>query len=163
MIRRPPRSTLDRSSAASDVYKRQVYNVPFGRYANPTICDATNLRACSRALQGADIRLAPFLQVEDRAVTGDFVYFDPPYVPLSSSSNFTSYTRDGFDLAAQTALRDLALRLKQRGVQVLLSNSSAALVYELYGDGFQREEVMATRSINSKGGSRGRIAELLMW
>lgn len=139
------------------------FNVPFGRYTNPTICDAPNLRACSELLKRAEILLAPFTQVEQRAQASDFVYFDPPYVPLSASSSFTSYTRDGFDLEDQAALRDLALRLKAAGVHVLLSNSSAPPVYELYASGFEREEVLATRSINSKADSRGSIPELLMW
>ena len=137
------------------------YNVPFGSYANPNICDEGTLRAASQALQGVTIARRDFTEVLETAVPGDFVYFDPPYVPLSVSSSFTSYTRDGFSLGEQTLLRDVALKLKQRGVHVLLSNSSAPQVYELY-QAFEVSEVQATRAINSKASQRGAIAELVM-
>ncbi|MBI2302400.1 MAG: DNA adenine methylase [Armatimonadetes bacterium] len=139
------------------------YNVPFGSYRNPTICDAPNLRACAAALAGAELVRRDFMFVLEHAEPGDFVYFDPPYVPLSVTSNFTSYTRDGFTHHDQQRLRDVALELKSRGVKVLLSNSSAPLVQRLYADGFEVEEVSATRLINSKASGRGRIPELIIW
>lgn len=145
------------------VNSRNGFNVPFGRYASPRICDAKNLRACSTALQRADIRHESFESVLDRARRGDFVYFDPPYVPLTATSNFTSYTADHFGPNEQIRLRDLALELKRRGVHVLLSNSSAPFVRELYAEGFELEEVQATRAINSVGSGRGAVTELLMW
>jgi DNA adenine methylase len=144
------------------VNRNNVYNVPFGDYDNPTICDADNLRACARALKHADIRHASFESVLDRARPGDFVYFDPPYVPLSASSSFTAYTSGGFGMAEQEKLRDVARDLKARGVRVLLSNSSAPDVYRLYEDGFELAEVGATRAINCKGSGRGRIQELII-
>ena len=144
------------------VNSRNIFNVPWGRYKNPTIADHENLRACSAALKDATIERADFATVLDRAVPGDFVYFDPPYVPLSASSSFTAYTQDGFSMADQVRLRDLALALKAKGVAVLLSNSSAPAVRELYADGFVVEEVSATRNINSVGSGRGRVAELVM-
>jgi DNA adenine methylase len=144
------------------VNRQNQYNVPFGDYDNPTICDAENLRACSRALRHADIRCEPFETVLDRARPGDFVYFDPPYVPLSASSSFTSYTSGGFGMDSQRRLRDVAHALKERGVRVLLSNSSAPEVYSLYGDHFELAEVGATRAVNCKASGRGRVQELLI-
>jgi DNA adenine methylase len=144
------------------VNKSGRFNVPFGRYDNPTICDAVRIRRCAEALRGVSIEHRDFLAVGDQAVAGDFVYFDPPYVPLSASSNFTSYTRNGFTLDDQVRLRDLARDLHARGVHVLLSNSSAPKVYELYDSGFGLREVLVGRAINSKGGGRGKVAELLI-
>lgn len=143
------------------VNRRNVFNVPFGDYKNPNICDADNLRACSRALRKAKLEVSSFEAVLDRAEAGDFVYFDPPYVPLSVTSDFTSYTSAGFDMQDQIKLRDVARELKKRKVHVLLSNSSAEAVRELYAD-FELIEVTATRAINSKGEGRGRVAELLI-
>lgn len=136
------------------------FNVPFGRYAKPAICDETTLRACAAALARADLRVADFEATVEGAKPGDFVYFDPPYVPLSATSQFTSYTSDGFGPEHQQRLRDRAAALKERGVHVLLSNSSAPLVRELYRDGFEVIEVSALRSVNSKGAGRGPIVEL---
>jgi len=138
------------------------FNVPFGRYENPTICDSVRIRRCSEALRGVSIEHRDYMAILDHAVEGDFVYFDPPYVPLSDSASFTAYTRDGFTLDDQVRLRDLARTLKERGVAVLLSNSSAPKVYELYKEGFGLREVMVGRAINSKRDGRGKVAELLI-
>jgi DNA adenine methylase len=138
------------------------FNVPFGRYVNPTICDEDTLRACSAALAKAELRLADFGSVVKEAGRGDFVYFDPPYVPLSATSYFTSYTSQGFAHEEQKRLRNTARRLKKCGVRVLLSNSSAPSVRELYGSGFDIIEVSATRLVNSKASARGAIVELLI-
>lgn len=144
------------------VNRQNRFNVPFGRHKNPTICDEETLRACSAALAGARIETADFAAAVADAEPGDLVYFDPPYVPLSVTANFTSYTSDRFDRAAQERLRDLALALKQRGVHVLLSNSSAPLVRSLYQEGFETIEVSATRLVNSKVTGRGAITELVI-
>jgi DNA adenine methylase len=138
------------------------FNVPFGRYANPKICDEPALRACSAALAQADLRVDDFEAVVERAKRDDFVYFDPPYVPLSTTSSFTSYTSLGFGDAEQRRLRDTARRLKERGVRVLLSNSSAPSVRKLYAKGFELAEVSATRVVNSKVTARGAVVELLI-
>jgi DNA adenine methylase len=138
------------------------FNVPFGRYANPTVCDEPTLRACAAVLAGTDILRADFEAVAVGAKRGDFVYFDPPYAPLSATSSFTSYTSHGFGEKEQVRLRDVALGLKKRGVHVLLSNSSAPFVRELYAEGFDVFEVPATRMVNSKGTGRGAIAELVI-
>ena len=97
----------------------------------------------------------------DFAQRGDAAYFDPPYVPLTATSNFTAYAKEGFGPDEQERLRDCAQRLVKRGVQVLLSNSDTPLVRYLYR-GFKIEEVSAPRRINSKGGKRGNVGELLI-
>lgn len=144
------------------VNRRDRFNVPFGRHRNPTICDQATLRACSAALQSADLRVADFEDVVAQAQRGDLVYFDPPYVPLSVTSNFTAYSKERFDSAGQVRLRDAALALKRRGVHVLLSNSSAEFVRALYGSEFETIEVSATRLVNSKANRRGAITELVI-
>jgi DNA adenine methylase len=144
------------------VNRQNRFNVPFGRHKNPTICDEQTLRACSAALAAARIEKADFAAAVADAEPGDLVYFDPPYVPMSVTANFTQYTSDRFDRAAQERLRDLAVALKQRGVHVLLSNSSAPLVRSLYQDGFETIEVSATRLVNSKVTGRGAITELVI-
>jgi DNA adenine methylase len=144
------------------VNSKNRFNVPFGRYDEPKILNAARLRACSAALAGVEIRLCDFAKAVRGAKRGDFVYFDPPYVPLSKTSSFTSYTSGGFDEEAQVRLRDTARALKRRGVHVLLSNSSAPDVRALYADGFEILEVSARRAVNSKASARGAITELVM-
>jgi DNA adenine methylase len=136
------------------------FNVPYGKYVRPNICDEDNILACVSALASVVIHEKPFTQTVLAAVEGDFVYFDPPYYPLHSGS-FTRYHHSGFGHAMHVMLRDLALTLKRRGVRVLLSNSDTPEVRELY-KGFKIEQIMAARSINAKGDGRGKIAELLI-
>ncbi len=137
------------------------FNVPFGRYKNPTICDESNLRAASEALQNVDISCRPFTSVLDFARPGDFVYFDPPYHPLSPTSNFTSYDRNGFSEHDQMELRDILDQLTRRGVKVMLSNSDTRFIRELY-QGYEVVTVSASRAINSKADSRGKITEVIV-
>lgn len=152
------------------VNRKGGFNVPFGRYDNPTICDADNLRACARALRGVAITWGDFEATLGRVgsdgerlpVRGDFVYCDPPYVPVNATSNFTSYTAVGFSMADQDRLASCARRLKGAGVHVLLSNADLPNVRKLY-DGFEVRSVKARRNINSKGGKRGDVGELLIW
>jgi DNA adenine methylase len=143
------------------VNRKGEFNVPFGRYTNPTICDEENLVAVGRVLQQAALTSLDFEQTVTPAKCGDVVYFDPPYVPLSTTSNFTTYTAGGFGLKDQKRLRDVAKKLDARGVHVLLSNSDTPLVRKLYA-GFRIEKVRAPRRINSKGGKRGDVGEVLI-
>jgi DNA adenine methylase len=143
------------------VNSRNEFNVPFGNYAKPKICDAANLRACSLALQHARIDVADFAEVLRHAKSGDFVYFDPPYVPLSATSSFTSYTMGGFGMDDQRRLRDVAVALAKRGVRVLISNSSSPAVRELYAD-FEQHEVSARRAVNCNAAGRKAVTELLI-
>lgn len=143
------------------VNKKGIFNVPFGDYSNPTICDEENLRAVALALKDARLLGEDFGQTVRSAGRGDAVYFDPPYVPLSETSSFTGYAKGGFDFFDQERLRNTALTLAERGVHVLLSNSDTPFVRQLY-EGFRIEEVQARRAINSKGKKRGKIGELII-
>jgi DNA adenine methylase len=139
------------------------FNVPFGRYKNPTICDEDRLHAASAALQGVDLCATDFAEAVAGAGAGDFVYFDPPYVPLNATSSFTSYSRFGFDESDHRRLAETVHALTKRGCRVMLSNSSAPLVYELYeGHGYQLMPIQARRNINSKANKRGPVTELLI-
>ena len=145
------------------VNRDNQFNVPFGRYAKPNTCDEATLRACSRALVDADLTVDDFAAVAERAQRGDFVYFDPPYMPLSATSSFTSYTSSGFDEERQSCLCEVARTLKGRGVHVLLSNSATPFIRKLYTEsGFAVSRVSATRMVNSKVSGRGAIDELVI-
>jgi DNA adenine methylase len=141
--------------------RRGEFNVPFGRYKNPTICDEPNLRAAAWTLQGVAIARRRFSTVLDYAQPGDFVYFDPPYHPLSATANFTSYDRVGFGEADQRQLRDVFATLAERGARAMLSNSDTPFIRELY-DGFRVEQVLAARAVNSKANGRGKVAEVIV-
>ncbi len=143
------------------VNRRGQFNVPFGRHSNPTVCAADNLRAVSRALEGAVLLTGDFTRCLETAAAGDFVYLDPPYDPLSDTAHFTSYTSNGFGAEDQRRLADLFRELDSRGCQVMLSNSSTGFIRELYG-GFRQVEVQATRAISSRGSARGAIPEYLI-
>jgi DNA adenine methylase len=137
------------------------FNVPFGRYAKPAICDEENLRACSAALANAELVAGDFECVAARAGAGDFVYFDPPYVPLSRTAAFTAYAPGGFDLDAQSRLADFFGKLAERGVRVLLSNSDVPEIRKLYAC-YRIDTIEAARVINSKATRRGPVRELLV-
>ena len=137
------------------------FNVPFGRYKNPKICDEERLKLASQALKGVRLRTADFAKAVAKAGPGDFIYFDPPYAPLSATSSFTSYSRHGFNADDQRRLAATFRELSERGCRVMLSNSSAPLIYELYA-GFHIEEIQARRAINSKADGRGPVKELLI-
>jgi DNA adenine methylase len=137
------------------------FNVPFGRYAKPNICDSEGLHAASLALKNAEINLGDFKASVESCQAGDFIYFDPPYAPLSATSRFISYTKHGFDAADQKRLAEWFRELDRRGCLLMLSNSSAPLIYDLY-KGFPMHEIAVRRMINSKGEGRGLITELLI-
>lgn len=137
------------------------FNVPFGRYRLPRICQTASLRAASRALAGVELRVQPFEAVLDSAQPGDLVYLDPPYQPLSRTASFTAYTREAFDEDDQRRLAAVYRELDARGCRLMLSNSSTELVRELYGE-FRIVKVQARRAINSRGAGRGLIDEVLV-
>lgn len=138
------------------------FNVPMGRYKKPAICDPDLLRLASLALQTAHIGHQPFDQVLQAEPTPqDFVYFDPPYHPISATSNFTGYNRYAFQAADQIRLRDTVAELAARQVPVMVSNSDCPFIRDLYRD-FYLHPILAARSINSNGNRRGKIAELLI-
>ena len=143
------------------VNSRNQFNVPFGRYKNPTICDEENLRAVSQALQGVELHSEDFEQCIKWVGPNDFVYLDPPYHPLSETSSFTSYTRDDFGEADQKRLAKTFRQLNKKGCRVMLSNSCTPFIRKLY-DGHRRERVFARRAISCKGDGRGSIPELVI-
>ena len=137
------------------------FNVPFGFYKKPRVFDEKNLFACSALLRTTEIALAPFEEVAKKARKGDFVYFDPPYVPLTKTSSFTKYYKDDFDDNGQFRLRELCDQLNKKGVFFMLSNSFAAIVKELYKE-YHVGTVRANRAINCKATGRGKINELIV-
>ncbi len=147
------------------VNSRGGFNVPIGRYTDPPILDADNLRAVRAALRGVTLRAAHFRDTLDTARRGDFIYFDPPYLPLSRTSSFTSYAvnagRCAFGEPDQEELAAVYAALARRGCRVMLSNSDAPFIHRLYRD-FDVREVRARRSINSKSDRRGRISEIVV-
>lgn len=143
------------------VNRQGGFNVPMGSYVNPTICDPDRLRAASRALRGAEIEIESFEGCLKVAQTGDLVYFDPPYVPVSRTASFTSYSAEGFGDADQRRLVQVAEELRSRGVRVLLSNSGIEAVAELYA-GFTCEPVQARRAVNSRADRRGDVTEYII-
>jgi len=145
---------------------RGAFNVPVGRYDKPTICDAANLRAVAAALSASHIGIqqAPYESVPERARTGDLVYFDPPYAPVSATARFTSYTADGFSDQDQMRLQQIAHELIERGCRVVISNSTATLVQDLYRNapGVRAYKVAAKRAINSDSRGRGVVMEYII-
>ncbi|MCK8826922.1 DNA adenine methylase [Natroniella acetigena] len=145
------------------VNQKGQFNVPFGKYKNPNIVNEEVLRAVSGYLNNNEVKIlsTDFEEAIKYMRKEAFVYFDPPYHPLSDTSSFTSYTRDGFDEADQKRLKKLCDNLTKRGCRFLLSNSSADLILELYKD-YTIEYIDATRAINSKADQRGEIKEVLV-
>ena len=146
------------------VNKKGQFNVPFGRYSNPVICDEENLRRVSRELQNVIIKHQDYTSVLKNAQKGDFIYFDPPYYPLNRTSSFTAYTSESFLEKEQTELRDTFVKLHKRGCYIMLSNSDTPFINDLYSeiDGATIHKITAGRAINSKGSGRGKITELLV-
>ncbi|MBW5217422.1 DNA adenine methylase [Streptococcus pneumoniae] len=145
------------------VNSKNQFNVPYGRYKNPKIVDEELIYAISVYINNnqLEIKVGDFEKAIVDVRTGDFVYFDPPYIPLSETSAFTSYTHEGFSFADQVRLRDAFKRLSDTGAYVMLSNSSSALVEELYKD-FNIHYVEATRTNGAKSSSRGKISEIIV-
>jgi DNA adenine methylase len=142
--------------------RRGQFNVPFGRYHRPpALYNPDNLRAAAAVLAKATLLCSDFEQAVAGAEPGDFVYFDPPYVPLNATASFTRYTRASFGEPQQRRLAEVFRALAQRGCRVLLSNSDTPLVRALYSD-FPCEVVRASRNINSRADGRAQIAELLI-
>jgi len=147
------------------------YNVPPGRYDRPRIVDRALLSEVSGVLNRPNLRVqrAPFDNVLDEARAGDFAYFDPPYAPLSKTSNFCGYTGRGFTDADQEHLQRVLIELSRRGVPVLLSNSTAPSVARLYDGnteatraGLRAWQFPARRAVNSNAARRGTVEELVV-
>ena len=147
------------------------FNVPHGEYKNPRICDEENLQRVSSALSGlsAEIEHASFERVGQLAEPGDFIYFDPPYAPMSATARFTSYTAGGFGGEDQCELQRIVFELVRKGCHVVLSNSTAPEIAELYDHNPEAKRlainahtVPARRAINSNASRRGHILEYII-
>jgi DNA adenine methylase len=147
-----------------------AFNVPVGRYAAPRICDPEHIRMVATAFGAGRVSLdcAPFEEVLASAGTGDFVYCDPPYAPLSRTASFAQYTAGGFNAFDQRRLQQAVIDACRRGAQVMLSNSSAPEIVELYSSpvaqraGLVLKLVDARRAINSRATSRGTVSEVVV-
>ena len=148
-----------------------LFNVPRGRYKNPRICDEDTLRRVSSTLSRLSVQIehAPFDAVLCSAHAGDFIYFDPPYAPLSATSQFTSYTSDRFGSEDQRRLQRALIELARRECRVVLSNSTAPDIASLYDGnadaekaGLRAHKVPARRAINSNAARRGHIDEYII-
>lgn len=152
------------------VNKRGMFNVPWGKNPKANFLDEVNLRNCARALsQGEgsvdcqDFGKVGTVKKRESAKAGSLVYLDPPYFPVSKTSNFTAFTQGKFGMAEQERLAKMAARLRDRGVHVIISQSACEEVVELYRkSGFTSDLVAATRRINSKTSSRGSVGEYII-
>jgi len=148
------------------VNSQGFFNVPMGTYKNPAILDIERLSAASIALQDVTLAVQDFREAVSHAGPGDFVYFDPPYDPLSDTANFTSYSADSFGQEQQEILACTFAELANRGCKVMLSNSDTDFVRQLYArfriKTLRIEIVEARRAINSKAGKRGTINEIVV-
>lgn len=145
------------------VNKSGGFNVPIGRYHNPTICDRDQLRSASQALNYSNSRIfaSDYKHALTKARAGDFIYLDPPFNPLSGTANFVDYTKDGFDEKDQIELAYVFQELDKKGCKVLLSNSYTAFTRELYS-GFEQSRAQVQRAISCKGSARAGYNELLV-
>lgn len=139
------------------------FNVPFGKYKNPQVVNEIVVRAVNHYLINSDVSIlnGDYETALETARKGDFVYFDPPYDPVSDTSSFTGYSLDGFDKEDQIRLRDVFIKLDQRGCNVLLSNSATDFIKDIYRD-YHIKMVTASRNINSVASKRGKIDEVLV-
>jgi len=143
------------------VNRKGEFNVPVGAYKNPRILNEGALQAASEALRGAVLRCASFETLLEDAKPGDFIYFDPPYEPLSPTASFTTYARDGFAREDQMRLRDVYKALDRRGCKLMLSNSDVPFIRKLYAD-FNVDTVAAPRAINCDATKRGKVSEVVV-
>ena len=135
-------------------------NTPYGYLRNPTVCNEELLRTDSEHLAGARITCGSFAYAVTDAIDGDFVYLDPPYIPLSATSNFAQYAKEGFGPGHQQALADCIDDLTARGVKVMLSNSDTPLSRQIFA-GLNLHTVSVHRSVSAKASSRGTVTEIL--
>ena len=136
------------------VNKQGKFNVPYGKYANPRICDEEGLRAASEALKKAEILCGDYLLVLDHyAQAGDFVFLDPPYLPISEYADFKRYTKEQFYVEDHVELAKMIMRLQERGCHVVLTNSNHPLCHELYAP-FTIDVIQTKRHISCNGSTR---------
>lgn len=137
------------------------FNVPIGRYTDPPICVPEALRAAHTVLSRAELRCCDYRTAVEDASRGDFVYFDPPYDPMTPTANFTSYTSTTFGAEQQRELAETARMLVARGCRVMLSNSDTPFIRSIY-KGFKIDRVKCPRAINSNAAKRGDVDEVIV-
>lgn len=150
------------------VNSKGYFNVPFGKYTNPTICDEELLLEDSKILQNVEILCGDYTLIERYVDNSTFIYFDPPYRPLSTTSSFTSYSKENFDDTEQTRLAHFFARLSRYGCKMMLSNSDCCaqnpndtFFENLYGN-FIIDKVHASRFVNAIPSKRGKLTEILV-
>ena len=146
------------------VNSQGLFNVPYGRYKNPAICEEETLRGIHEYFRNNEVVIlnGDFAKAARMATPDSFVYFDPPY-HSADNSNFTGYQADGFPEAEQLRLRDVMKELTDQGVKCLLSNSDTEFIRKIYKDkAFRVETVTASRTINSNTAGRGKVNEVLI-
>ena len=150
------------------VNSKGYFNVPFGKYTNPTICDEELLLEDSKILQNVEILCGDYTLIERYVDNNTFIYFDPPYRPLSTTSSFTSYSKENFDDTEQTRLAHFFARLSRYGCKMMLSNSDCCaqnpndtFFENLYGN-FIIDKVHASRFVNAIPSKRGKLTEILI-
>lgn len=151
------------------VNSQGLFNVPFGRYENPTICDEKNLLAVHESLQNAEIECVDFTHCLKKADKNSLVYFDPPYRPISKTANFTSYIKNGFSDTDQRRLKEVCDKLTQKRSKIIVSNSDPKNIDpednffdDLYKPEYEIRRLKATRMINCNAQKRGQIKEILV-
>jgi len=146
------------------VNSENIFNVPFGRYKNPTIVPKSDILKASTLLEHVRMLSEDFSYISEVIKEGDLCYFDPPYHPVSSTSNFTSYSSDGFDLNDQQRLADLCCEINEKKAFFVLSNSAAIEIRDMYSgnEDFILRNVAVNRIINSDASKRGAVQELIM-
>lgn len=137
-------------------------NVPFGKYSNPLIVDKENILSCHKRLQTTTILTGDFENIKPLIKEGDFIYLDPPYVPVSDTANFTSYTSQGFDSNMQIRLKEFCDYINSIGAYFMLSNSYTEFIFSLYKD-YTIKTVEANRALNCKASGRGKVNEVLIF
>jgi DNA adenine methylase len=137
------------------------FNVPWGKLSNPLIYSRENIVACSSKLQGATITNLDFVTALETADSGDFVYLDPPYIPLNASSSFSKYSKNDFGVIHHFALAGVIKGLTKKGVRVMLSNSDTRLTKEIYGSVVKIEKIKVQRSISANSKSRVQVGEII--
>jgi DNA adenine methylase len=143
------------------VNRSGAFNVPIGRYTDPPICVPEALRAAQQVLSRAEIRRADYRTAVTDARAGDFLYFDPPYDPITPTANFTSYTADAFGPDQQHELADTARALVAKGCRVMLSNHDTPFIRSIY-KGMRIDRVKCSRAINSNAAKRGDVDEVII-
>lgn len=150
------------------VNKAGKFNVPMGSHKNPTICDEENLRNLSKLIQNVQFQYGDYKRSMEYVTENTFMYFDPPYRPLNVTSGFTSYTKEDFNDDNQRELAEFYRELNEQNVKLMLSNSNPKntnkedTFFDNIYQGFNIDEIYASRMINANSKGRGKISEILV-